>query len=233
MRVLAIGAHPDDLEILCAGTLAKYISLGHEVIMCHVGSGDMGHMIIEPDELKVIRRNEAISAANIIGAKSMTLEIRDGFHFEDEAAVMKYVDMFREANPDLIITHAPEDYMPDHITTSNLVMHASFNATFPHLHTAFEMVHGVIPVYFMDTLTGLGFTPTEFVDISDFLETKINMLKCHDSQIAWLRDHSKFDMLDAVTTSAKYRGYQCGVTYAEGFRPANMWLRQKPERLLP
>ena len=233
MRVLAVGAHPDDIEVCCGGTVAKFASQGHEVIMCHAGAGDLGHFVIEPDELKAVRRKEAIAAAEVIGAKSVTLGFPDGFHFEDRQSVMKHVDMIREANPDLIITHPPEDYMPDHVATSHLVMHASFNATLPHLRTAFEHVGEVVPVYFMEALTGLDFVPAEFVDITDFLETKLQMLRCHESQFAWLDDHSKFDMVDAVTTSAKFRGYQSGVKYAEAFKPADRWLRRRAERLLP
>jgi LmbE family N-acetylglucosaminyl deacetylase len=73
MRILAVGAHPDDLELLCAGTLARYASEGHQVIMCHAGIGDKGHFHIPNDELASIRRKEAQDSASRIGAESVCL----------------------------------------------------------------------------------------------------------------------------------------------------------------
>ena len=67
MRVLAIGAHPDDIEIACSGTLAKCVKRGDTVIVCHVSSGNLGHVVIPPDELRVIRANEAKKAGAMAG----------------------------------------------------------------------------------------------------------------------------------------------------------------------
>ena len=69
MNVLAIGCHPDDLEIGCYGTLAKYVKLGHNVSVCHVANGNLGHVEIMQDELRAIRFQEAENAAKVIGAK--------------------------------------------------------------------------------------------------------------------------------------------------------------------
>ena len=74
MNVLAIGCHPDDLEIACSGTLRKYVETGAEVYMCHVANGNQGHVVIEPDPLREIRTLEAENAGKIIGAK----EVEDG-----------------------------------------------------------------------------------------------------------------------------------------------------------
>ena len=71
MKVLAVGCHPDDLEIACSGTLRKYVEQGAEVYMCHVANGCLGHVIIEPEELRVIRTKEAEEAGKIIGAKQV------------------------------------------------------------------------------------------------------------------------------------------------------------------
>ena len=77
MKILAIAAHPDDVEILCAGTLAKYSKLGHEVFICHVCDGSRGSKTHKPEEIAAIRRKEAIAAAAIIGAGSLTAGIPD------------------------------------------------------------------------------------------------------------------------------------------------------------
>jgi LmbE family N-acetylglucosaminyl deacetylase len=85
----------------------------------------------------------------------------------------------------------------------------------------------------MDTIAGLQFEPSEFVDITDHLDTKLAMLAEHRTQLEWLRDHDDVDMLEQLRTVARFRGLQCGVTYAEGFRPCNVWLRATTRRLLP
>ena len=85
----------------------------------------------------------------------------------------------------------------------------------------------------MDTLAGLGFSPTEWVDIGDFFDTKIRMLSQHQSQVKWLKDHDNIDVIEFVTTAARYRGIQAGVQYAEGFVRVLQWPRASAERLLP
>jgi LmbE family N-acetylglucosaminyl deacetylase len=85
----------------------------------------------------------------------------------------------------------------------------------------------------MDTLAGIGFVPTEYVDISDFIETKLEMNNCHQSQIKWLYEHDGIDFLDFVRTVSKFRGLQCGKAYAEGFTQCKAWPRMTTVRLLP
>ena len=72
MRVLAIAAHPDDIEISCAGTLARYKKMGWDVFMCHVSNGNQGHAVIMPDELRAIRRKEFLNSAALLGAEGLT-----------------------------------------------------------------------------------------------------------------------------------------------------------------
>ncbi len=78
LRILAVGAHPDDLEILCGGTLAKYAHLGQKIIMCHVNNGDKGHFEIKSEELVKIREKEAKNSAKLVDAESFCLNIPDG-----------------------------------------------------------------------------------------------------------------------------------------------------------
>ena len=85
----------------------------------------------------------------------------------------------------------------------------------------------------MDTLAGVGFEPTEYVDVTEEIDKKIEMLNRHESQIVWMRDHDGIDFPDMVRTCSKYRGYQCGATYAEGFTQCKVYLKGTTKRLLP
>ena len=77
MNVLAIGCHPDDIEVACAGTLAKYARQGHHVITCHVANGNLGHQVIDPDTLRVMRREEAKRAGALAGIEVLTCDVGD------------------------------------------------------------------------------------------------------------------------------------------------------------
>lgn len=235
MNILAIGCHPDDLEIGCGGTLALYAKNGHTVFMCHIANGDMGHAIIMPDALAETRTAEAEAAGAMLGAKEVfNLNVPDLFvdsHNEDQ--VRKVIEVIRVSRPDIIITHSPDDYMRDHSETSKLVFNASFSSSIPHYFTESQPWSKIPPVYYMDTLAGVGFLPEEYTDITGTIETKLSALEKHDSQIRWMRDHDHIDFIDFVRTVSKFRGLQCGVPYAEGFRLCRTWPRITTKRLLP
>lgn len=233
MRVLAVGAHPDDVEIACSGTLAKCIKRGDKVVVCHVSSGNLGHVVIPPDELRVIRAGEAKKAGGMIGTEVIWGGFDDLDIFDNnKEARDKMVDVIRYADPDFIITHAPDDYMPDHTAVSRLVFDASFTATLPN-YPAKHKAAKLVPIYYMDTLAGVNFNPTEYVDITEEIDLKIRMLECHESQLVWMREHDGIDFADMVKTCSRYRGYQCGAGYAEGFRQCQAYLKGTAKRLLP
>ena len=234
MNILAIGAHPDDLEIACGGTLIRYVNEGHKVSMCVVSGGDMGHAVIMPEELVEIRRKEAENAAKIIGADFYSLGSSDGnVESGDKDLRKRLIEIIRQTKPDVIIAHNPDDYMRDHIQANSLAYDASFVSTFPHFLTQTDHTTTLPPVYFMDTLAGVGFIPTEYVDISDVIEQKLEALACHESQIKWMRDHDGIDFIDFVRTCNKYRGLQASVPYAEGFKQYAGWPRFRTSRILP
>ena len=121
MRVLAIGAHPDDIEIACSGTLAKCVKRGDKVIVCHASTGNLGHVIIPPDKLTEIRKREAEKAGSLAGIEVIGGMFNDLDIFADnKQARDKMVEVIKYAQPDFIITHDPDDYMPDHTETSSL-----------------------------------------------------------------------------------------------------------------
>ena len=234
MRVLAIGAHPDDIEIACSGTLAKCVKRGDTVIVCHVSSGNLGHVVIPPDELRIIRANEAKKAGAMAGIEVICagfddLEIYDN----NKESRDKVVRVIKQVDPDFIITHDPNDYMPDHVATSKLVFDACFTATLPHYDVGVEGKARLTPIYYMDTLCGVNFNPTEYVDVSDYIDKKLEMLNCHESQIVWMRDHDHIDFPDMVRTCCRYRGFQCGAEYAEGFTQCQVYLKGTTKRYLP
>lgn len=241
MNVLAIGCHPDDVEIQCAGTLAKCIKRGDKVTVCHVSSGNLGHVVIPPDELAVIRAEEARQAGKLAGIEVIyggfdDLQVYDG----NKEARDRLVDVIRYADPDFIITHNPDDYMPDHTAVSRLVFDASFAATLPnytnyphHYSSSDGPPARLVPIYYMEPSRGINFHPTEYVDITDEMELKMDMLECHASQLVWLREHTGKDVTHGVRITAAYRGYQCGVEYAECFRQCQASLKLTTRRLLP
>ncbi|HXK58602.1 MAG TPA: PIG-L family deacetylase [Acidobacteriota bacterium] len=233
MRVLAIGAHPDDLEILCAGTLARFAAEGHAVTMCHALNGNLGHTEIPPNDLREIRRREAKEAAALIGAESLTLDIGDLDIYPGRETRLKMVEAIRSARPDLIILPDPGDYMPDHVITSTVGFDASFMATLPQLVTRSPACATLTPVYFMDTLAGLRFDPEEYVDVSAFEQVKRRMIACHRSQAEWLQRHDGIDYVDLAMRQSSFRGLQAGVKFAEAFRPHRVWGRVFTKRFLP
>ncbi len=241
MNILAIGCHPDDVEIACAGTLAKCARRGDRVTVCHISTGDLGHVLIPPKELTAIRAQEAQAAGRLAGIEVISAGFHDlDIYDNNREARGRVVDVIRYADPDLIITHNPDDYMPDHTAVSRLVFDASFAATLPNLTDyphRFSDPDGaparLVPIYYMDTLAGVNFVPEEFVDISDVIDLKLQMLECHESQLVWMREHDGIDFADMVKTCSKYRGYQCGAAYAEGFRQCKAYLKGTAKRLLP
>jgi LmbE family N-acetylglucosaminyl deacetylase len=233
LRVLAVGAHPDDIEILCAGTLARCRMRGDDIVMCIATNGDMGSMTHQPTELAAIREAEAGESASELDAELIWLGYSDEFIYPEHATRMRFIEMIRHARPDLIITHAPNDYHQDHKTVGDLVFVSSFIAAVPHVDTQTPTHSNIPPIYYMDTLAGVDFLPTEYVDISDSLQAKLDMLQCHKSQLEWLGDYNGIDIVEFATTVARFRGLQSGVKYAEGFRRADAWPRVTAGRLLP
>jgi len=232
--VLAVGAHPDDLEILCGGTLARFAREGHDVVMCHATTGDKGSFVHSSEEVSRIRVTEARRAAEICGAEHATLSFADGeVNAADAGQQRAVVELVRDVRPDVILTHSPGDYHSDHNEISKLVFDCSFHATLPLYVTGKPHHDKVVPIFFIETVAGIGFSPTEYVDISGVIDVKTAMLEAHESQLTWLRDHDGVDIVEQLQVWSRFRGIQCAVAYAEGFVPCRAWLRGASRRLLP
>ncbi|MEW4568876.1 PIG-L family deacetylase [Tautonia sp. JC769] len=231
-RVLAIAAHPDDIEILCAGTLARFLELGSSVHLAVACRGDRGGPAGSDPALADRRRAEAEDAASLLGAPIDFLDFRDAGVFDTPEARDRFVSVIRKARPDLILTHAPEDYHIDHIRVGELTAAASwFAASGGHLGDQPSLDRPPALV-FMDTIAGSGFEPSLYVDISDHFDLKRRMLACHASQTG-RSDGGIHALADLAETQARFRGFQVGVRFAEGFRPAPLWGRRRAGPLLP
>lgn len=239
MNILAIGAHPDDIEYQCAGTLAKYVSTGHKVFVATATSGNIGSAHHSMEEIARIRKAEAKESAAIIGAEYICLDYDDEMFFDSKEARLKFIDLVRYCRADVILTHYPEDYNPDHELTSKIVNDIAVMIPIAHLKTANPPYEIIPKIYYFEPAHGFRFIPTDYVDITDFMETKLKMLACHRSQAQWMSDNYKETpeggdkFLENASITSRYRGMQSGVKYAEGFVRALDAFRMTTTRLLP
>ena len=237
MNILAIGAHPDDVEISCGGTLAKYAKAGHKVFTATTTNGNIGSAILPMDEIAKIRKEEARRAAAVIGAEYLCLDYDDEMFYDDRSVRVNMINLIRYCQPDLIITHNPDDYNPDHELTSKIVNDVAVMIPIAKIETPNKPCDKIPLLAYFESASGVGFIPTEYVDITKEWETKMEMCNCHQSQISWMADNYKDlegnNFLDEVEIYARYRGIQCGVKYAEGFRMAYNAHRIVPYRVLP
>ncbi len=234
MNVLAVVCHPDDMELNCGGTLLRCKKRGDNVTVCHVANGNMGHLVIMPDELREIRAKESQDAGEVGGFKIVTCDVDDlTVNRASTDQHDRLVKIIREAKPDFIITHGPDDYMIDHTDVSKLTFAASFSASCPHYKPELGEATPVTPIYYMENFQSVGTIPTEYVDITDEIDGKLAMLACHKSQSVWLKDHDNVDILEDTRAYARFRGMQCHAKYAEGFRQCIVGERMTTRRLLP
>ena len=228
IHVLAVHAHPDDIEIQCAGTLLQLKSAGCRISVATMTPGDCGSAEHSQEEIADIRRNEAVEAAALLEAEYTCLEFRDLSIVFDNESRRRVTEFLRRTKPDLILTAPPVDYMHDHEITSMLVRDACFNASVPNYRTQqwdpAAPTQKIPYLYYVDAVEGTDHFgnrhPVDFtVDVSDVFESKIAALACHSSQRNWLRrQHGVDEYLDACRRWGALRGKEVGVAYAEGFR---------------
>lgn len=217
-------AHPDDAEILCAGTLRRLADAGWEIHIATATAGDCGSSTQRSAEISARRIDEANAAAKIIGATYHCLHELDGLVVYDKPTLRKTFELFRQIAPNLVFTHAPRDYMMDHEQVSMLARGASFISSAPNVLPSPVVAGAAIPhLYYCDPLEGIdplghSVSPTTLVDITDQMPTKEKMLICHASQRDWLRDHHGMDeYIDAMKRQAENRGKLAKTKYAEAF----------------
>ncbi len=228
VRVLAIHAHPDDVEFQCAGTLALLKQRGCEITIATMTPGDCGSAELAAEAISQIRRDEAFQAAQLLGASYECLEFRDLSICFDNESRRRVTAFFRKVRPEIVMTAPPVDYMPDHEQTSLLVRDACFNAPIPNYDThqisPSEPLERIPHLYYVDPIEGTDWfgnsvQPEFLVDISSTFELKQKMLACHASQRDWLlRQHGIDEYLNSCERWSRQRGSELGVDYAEAFR---------------
>lgn len=189
LRLLIIGAHPDDADYAAGGAAALYRAAGHVVHMVSLTNGDAGHHEHPGPRLAERRRAEAAAAGAVIGAAYQLFDIHDGELLPTLENRWQIIHLIRSFDPDLILTHRPNDYHPDHRYTSQLVQDAAYMITVPavvpgtkHLRT--NPVIAYLPDEFQKPYP---FAPTVAVDVGPVLDKIVAMLHCHASQFyEWL-----------------------------------------------
>jgi len=189
LRILAFGAHPDDCDIKVGGMAIKYSRLGHKVKFVSVTNGDTGHHEMGGGPLARRRYEEAQRAAKVAGIEYEILDIHNGQLMPTLENRWLLVRIIREFQPDLVITHRPNDYHPDHRYTSQLVQDAAYTVTIPNVEALTpHLMYNPVIAYMSDNFQRpYPFSPDVAVGIDDVLEEKLDMLHCHESQMyEWL-----------------------------------------------
>jgi LmbE family N-acetylglucosaminyl deacetylase len=233
MRVLFVGAHPDDIETFCGGTAARYAAEGHQLWFCVATNGNVGSSTLTRAEIARLRHQEARAGAAAVGAELIWLDSDDEFLFDTRETRHRFIEAFRIARPDVVFCHWIEDYNPDHSISGRIVDDCISMAKIPLIQTAHPTTDKIPPVYFMDTPAGVNFQPEVYVDITATFDKKIEMVRHHASQAAWMKDLFGYPLEMFLEIPARFRGLQAGCTFAEAFRPSYRWGRMLTRHYLP
>jgi LmbE family N-acetylglucosaminyl deacetylase len=224
-RVLAVVAHPDDAELLCAGAMARARADGADLGLCVMCRGDKGGGTRKGNELAALRKREVNEAAKLLGANTFYAGIGDGELVDTPEQRRTLIRIYRQFQPTLVLAHAPGDYHADHRSASALAEAASWFACSSGHRTRQRPLAEPPAVWWMDTVNMIGFDPGFYLDVTDHLPLKQQMLSCHGSQLK-RGDDSDFEPLEALMLrQAAARGAQAGVAAAEAFRMHAAWKR--------
>lgn len=184
LRLLVIGAHPDDCEYKAGGLAAFYRQDGHDVCFVSVSDGRSGHQTRYGPDLASLRREEAAAAGRVLGLEYRVLANPDGELQPTLEARAEIIRLVRGYDPDLVLTHRPNDYHPDHRVTSQLVGDASYLLTVPAVAPEVPALRRMPVIMYMsdEFQRPYPFSPSVVVDIEPVLESVVDMLTCHRSQ---------------------------------------------------
>lgn len=219
-RILVLGAHPDDADIKVGGTATKWCAAGFTVRLASLADGGAGHQTLRRPALVERRRAEAKAAGTIIGAQYDVLPFPDGGlvpSLEAREFVIRYLRTFR---PDLVVTHRPTDYHPDHRYTSQLVQDAAYLVTVPAICPDVpHLDRNPVILYVSDTFKKpIPFEAHVVVDIDAEIERLIDMCDCHVSQFyEWLPFNG--GIADQVPADAVARKQWLGERLRQRIRP--------------
>lgn len=219
--VLAIGAHPDDVELGCGGTLAKLISEGKKVAIVDLTQGELGTR-----GTNFTRAEEAAEASNILGVSAReNLKMKDGFIQNSEEYQMQIVKMIRKYQPEIVLSNAIDDRHPDHAKASKLVSDACFLSGLVKIETVSEGENQKVwrPKYIFNYIQWKNITPDFVVDVTDFMQKKIEACLAYKTQFydpnstEPMTPIATKDFLESLTYRAQDLGRLSGVGFAEGF----------------
>jgi len=223
--ILSFGAHPDDAEFMCAGTLALLHKKGWRIHIATMTPGDCGTVEYSREEISRIRKAEAAKAASLLSGAYHCLECDDAFIMYDGPSLLKAIELVRKVRPTIVFALSPTDYMVDHETASRLAQSACFCCGVVNIETpGAEPFEPVPHLYYADPVEGKDNFGTEIqpgmiVDITSAMATKEQMLCCHESQRNWLLKHHQMDnYVKMMKDFAGKRGGRIGAEYGEGFR---------------
>jgi LmbE family N-acetylglucosaminyl deacetylase len=183
--MLILGAHPDDAEFHAGGLATAYRQQGHAVKMVSVTDGRSGHHQYAPEELARVRRAEALAAGELIGAQYETWEYPDGALQPTLEVRERVIREIRSFAPDLVLTHRPCDYHPDHRAVGQAVQDASYMVTVPLVCPDVPILpRDPVVAYMPDLFTRpYPLVPDVVLNITQHLDTITRMLACHVSQV--------------------------------------------------
>lgn len=236
-RAFAIAAHPDDIEFVMAGTLILLKRAGYEIHYMNVANGCCGSTQWSAEHTAKVRAQEALAAADLIGAEFHASLVHDMEVFYDDRTAKRLAAVVREVAPEILLTHAPADYMEDHMNTCRLAVTAAFARGMPNYRTEplRAPVDTPVTIYHAqphgncDPL-GQPVVPQLIVDVTDVTDDKIRMLSCHASQMQWLDQSqgmsSYLEEMKSLTRQVGQMARDSGgpalpagaFTYAEGWR---------------
>lgn len=230
---LAVGAHPDDVEFMMAGTLSLLAKAGYEPHIMTVANGSCGTAEYDIKQAAVVRRREARRAAKVMGATYHPGLVDDLMVYYTDRLVRRAAAVVREIRPGIVLLPSLEDYMEDHMNSARVMVTACFCRGMPNFKTIparkpfmddIALYHAQ-PYQNMDMMRRL-IRPEIFVDVASEIEVKDDMLRCHESQKKWLdvsqgQDSYLQTMRDVCAEIARLGGRRRQVRYAEGFRRHN------------
>ena len=206
MNIMVIGAHPDDCEFYAGCTAVRFVGSGHRVMFVSVSNGDAGHHEIAPSELARIRRAEVEQADRIIGVEFVILDNHDGEIVPSLEIRRQLIRLIREFHADMVISHRPHDYHPDHRNTGILVQDTAYLVIVPGIcPDATALRKNPIYLYLQDEFASPEpFRPDIIVPVDDTFHLKVDALHCMPSQFyEWLP--WSMGMLDQVPSGETER----------------------------
>lgn len=232
MVILVVVAHPDDLELLFGGTAAKLVACGLRVTAVIMTDGSLGCPGKTRDQAAAIRADEAYKGCRILGVELLAYGLApDGALADGPETRGELGRIIADVDPEVILTHWPDDYHVDHAACVSIIQGAS---TYSRVGRSAGQGRLCTPPqrFFLDTVAGIQFDPDFCVDISGFWARKEAALRAHQSQIQTWADRGR-DLVKFAQIQAWSRGIQSGVEYAEAFRFHNAWLSTQALPCLP